>query len=89
MVQFGDGGSSFVDTTMRLVVNVPCNVVLLLWVCNDFFTLEPKLLRFIICGRSKLVVCGGTAETALLCPVGTIGVLVVLEIEANFVEALL
>lgn len=71
------------------MVDVSCNLVLLLGISNDFFTLQPKFLRFVVGGGCEFVVGRCAAKTALLRSVGAIGVFAVLEVEADLVEALL
>lgn len=89
MVEFGNRCSSLIDAPMVLVMDLASNLVLLLRVCNNLLTLQPQLLGFVALTRRKLVMSSCTTETALLCSVSTIGILSVLEIEANLVEALL
>jgi hypothetical protein len=71
-----------------LVVDVPRDIVLLLGVRYDLLALEPQLLRLVVGAQCDFVVGRGTTEPALLCPVRAVGVLPVLEVEADLVEAL-
>jgi hypothetical protein len=73
---------------MALVVHVACDFILALRVGDDFFPLEPQLLRLVIGPGGELVVCGCGPQTAFFGTVGTIGVFAVLEVEANLVKAL-
>jgi len=89
VIEFGDGCRGLVYAAMRLVMDLTGDLVLLLWIRDDLFTLEPQLLRFVAFAWSELVVSGCASKSALFCPVGTNRVFPVLEVEANFVEALL
>jgi hypothetical protein len=73
---------------MLLVVNFPCNLVLLLRIRDNLLALEPQLLRLIVFPGHKLVMGCGTTEAALLRSIGAVGILSVLQVEANLVEAL-
>lgn len=88
VISFCYGRRGFVDTAVRLVVHFASNLVLLLRVRDDFLTFQHQFLLLVASGRHELVVCCCTPETALLCSVCAIGILSVLEVEPDLVEAL-
>jgi hypothetical protein len=88
VVELRNRSSSLVDAAVLLVVDLSSELVLLLGIRYDLLALEPQLLWLVVVARCDLVVGRGTTETALLCPICAVGVLSVLEIEADLVEAL-
>jgi hypothetical protein len=69
-------------------MDVAPNLILPLRVGNDLLAFEPELLRLVILGRCKLVMRGSAAKTTFLRSIGTIRILSVLKIEADFVKTL-
>jgi hypothetical protein len=74
---------------MLFQMHLSCNLILLLWVRNDFFILEHQPLALAIFAFDELIMRGCAAESTLLGAVGTSGVLLMLEIISDLVEAIL
>ncbi len=90
MVVLCNGGRRLVDPAMLASMDLSCDLVLPLWVCNDFLVLQhqPLLTVPILLSRDELVVRRRTSQAALLSAVGAVGVFAVLEVEADLVETL-
>lgn len=88
MIELGNSGSRLVDATVLLVMYLLRNLILLFRVCDNLLAFEPQLLRLVVVAQGELVVGRSASKTALLCSVGAIGVLSVLEVETDLVEAL-
>lgn len=84
VVLFGNGGRRLVDAAVVHDVHVAGNLVLPRRVRDDLLVLEHELVPV-----QQLVMRGGAAQAALLRAVGAVGILAVLEVVLDLVEALL
>lgn len=84
VVLFGNGGRRLVDSAVVHDVHVAGNLVLPRRVRDDLLVLEHELVPV-----QQLVMRGGAAQAALLCAISAVGILAVLEVVLDLVEALL
>ena len=96
MIPLRDSSRRLIDTPMLQDMNLSRNLILALRVGDDLLILEHQPLTTLgsgggglVVAGDELVVGGGGAQAALLGAVGAVGVLAMLEVEANLVEALL
>jgi hypothetical protein len=88
MIEFCDGSRRLINAAVTLVVHVARNFVLALRIRNDFFALEPELLRLVVIPWCQLVMGGCRAQATLLGAVSPVRVFAIFEVEADLVEAL-